>query len=280
MASMSNQALMQAPVLNGLNHSTWVSKMKVFLSCHECLEIVEDGVTLLKVEDQDALDRDARRTYTEVVKKNTKSLWLIFQGVDESIFPKIEGKSTAKGAWDTLMNIYQGTKKVKTVKLQTLRRNFETMSMKDTETVDQFMTSVKHLVHQIRSQGEDIPDQKIVEKVLRSLPEKFNMVVVAIKESKDLTMFTIDQLMGSLLSHEARLQRENTSLESSFQMKATISKGRGHGGRSRGRGRGWRGRSQPQNACRSHADPDQSHARSSYDRGRGRGHTQEWVDKS
>lgn len=113
---------------------------------------------------------------------------------------------------------------------------------------------------------------------MRSLPEKFNMVVVAIEESKDLTTFTIDQLLGSLLSHEARLQRENTSLETTFQMQATISKGRGHGGRSRGRGRGWRGRSQPQNA--SHADPDQSHARSSYDRGRGRGRTQAWVDKS
>jgi hypothetical protein len=151
MASMSNQALMQAPVLNGSNHSTWVSKMKVFLSCHECLEIVEDGVTLLKDEDQDALDWDARRTYTEVVKKNEKALWLIFQGVDESIFPKIEGESTAKGAWDTLMNIYQGIEKVNTIKLKNLRQNFETMSMKDTETIDQFMTSVKHLVHQIQS---------------------------------------------------------------------------------------------------------------------------------
>lgn len=84
-----------------------------------------------------------------MVKKNSKALWLIMQGVDESIFPKIEGESTAKGAWDILMNIYQGTEKVKTVKLQTLRQNFETLSMKDTEIVDQFMTSVKHLVHQI-----------------------------------------------------------------------------------------------------------------------------------
>lgn len=64
MASTSNHALMQAPVFNGLNYSTWVSKMKVFLSCHECLESVEDGVTLLKAEDRDALDWDARRTYT------------------------------------------------------------------------------------------------------------------------------------------------------------------------------------------------------------------------
>jgi hypothetical protein len=106
------------------------------------------------------------------------------------------------------------------------------------------------------------------------------MVVVAIEESKDLTTFTIDQLLGSLLSHEVRLQRENISLESAFQMQATISKGQGHGGRSIGRGRGWRGKSQPQNACRSHVNPDQSHARSSYDRGQGRGHTQEWVEKS
>lgn len=80
-----------------------------------------------------------------------------------------------------------------------------------------------------------------MEKVLRSLPKKFNMVVVTIEESKDMTTFTVDQLMGSLLSHEARLQRENTSLESAFQAQATISRGRGRGrgGRSRGRGRGW-----------------------------------------
>lgn len=51
------------------------------------------------------------------------------------------------------------------------------------------------------------------------------MVVVAIEESKDLTTFIVDQLMGSLLLHETRLQRENTSLESAFQMQATISKG-------------------------------------------------------
>ena len=104
---------------------------------------------MLKAEDRDALDRDARHLQ-KWSRKMQNPYGLSFQGVDESIFLKIEGESTTKGTWDTLMNIYQGTEKVKTVKLQTLRRNFETMSMKDTETVDQFMTSVKHLVHQIQ----------------------------------------------------------------------------------------------------------------------------------
>jgi hypothetical protein len=76
---------------------------------------------------------------------------------------------------------------VKTMKLQTLRRNFETLFMNYSETIDQFMTWFKHIVHQLRTQGEEISYQTIVEKVLRSLPEKFDMVVVAIEGSKDLS---------------------------------------------------------------------------------------------
>jgi chromosome condensin MukBEF MukE localization factor len=74
--------------------------------------------------------------------------------------------------------------------------------MIESENIDQFMTRVMGIVNQIRFTGEDIPDQRIVEKVRRSLPKKFEMVVTAILESKDLSNFSIDELMGSLLTHE------------------------------------------------------------------------------
>jgi len=63
------------------------------------------------------------------------------------------------------------------------------------------------------------------------------MVVVAIEESKDLSRFQIDQVMVSLLSHESRLQRGHTSLETTFHTQDSISRRRGHGGRNKGRGR-------------------------------------------
>jgi hypothetical protein len=199
------------------------------------------------------------------------------QGVEDSIFPKIEAAKSAKDTWDIIANTYQRTKKVKTVKLQTLRRNFETLFMNDSETIDQFMMRFKHIVHQLRTQGEEISDQTVVEKVLRSLLEKFDMVVVAIEESKDLSQFQIDQLMGSLLSHESRLQRGHTSLETTFHTQASISRGRGHGGRNRGRGRS-RGRFGSESTEKPHTDIDQSQASS---RGRGRGCSQNrWIDKS
>ena len=77
--------------------------------------------------------------------------------------------------------------------------------MIESENVDQFMTRVMGIVNQIRLTGETITDQCIVEKILRSLPKKFEMVVTTILESKDLSRFSTDELIGSLVTHETRL---------------------------------------------------------------------------
>ena len=45
--------------------------------------------------------------------------------------------------------------------------------MKDSETVDNFMTQVMSVVNQLRKYGEDLPDQRVIEKLLRYLPKKF-----------------------------------------------------------------------------------------------------------
>ena len=67
--------------------------------------------------------------------------------------------------------------KVKNEKLQILRRCFETMSMKDSDTVDSFYTHVIGMINQIKFHGETIEDRKVVEKVLKSLPPKFDTLL-------------------------------------------------------------------------------------------------------
>ena len=80
----------------------------------------------------------------------------IHQSMHESILPRVAAKNNAKHAWDTLDISYQGLGKVKTSKLQILRRDFESLSMKDLEIVDTFYTRVVGLINQLKYHGEAI----------------------------------------------------------------------------------------------------------------------------
>ena len=70
--------------------------------------------------------------------------------------------------------------------------------MKYSDSIDQFTYHVTDLVNQIRQNGNELADQKVVEKVLRSLPRKIDAIVVVIEESKDFTTYSMDDLVGSL----------------------------------------------------------------------------------
>jgi len=108
--------------------------------------------------------------------------------------------------------------------------------MKESESVDQFMTQVMNIVNQLMMNGEEIADQKVVEKVLRTFPKKFDAVIVAIEKSKDFTQLSIDEFLGSLLSHGSIMNIYDDSLENAFRSHVSFSRDRGVS-RSRGRGR-------------------------------------------
>ena len=80
----------------------------------------------------------------------------------ESILPRITTTNSSKKAWDTLETTYQGLDKVKTSKFHILRRDFESLSMKDTELVDSFYTRFVGLINQLKYQGDNIEDRRVV----------------------------------------------------------------------------------------------------------------------
>ena len=62
--------------------------------------------------------------------------------------------------------------------------------------------------------GEKTEDLKVVQKILRSLPESFRAKVTAIEESKDLDKIKVQELIGSPQTYELSLpnQRKRKSL--------------------------------------------------------------------
>ena len=169
------------------------------------------------------LTQAKKDVFREQRKKDGKAMFYIHQAMHESILSRVGPKTNAKQAWDTLEIAYQGLDKVRTSKLQILRRDFESMSMKDSEAVDTFYTRVVGLINQLKSHGEAIEDQRVVEKKFRSITPRFENLVVPLEEHTEMALFTIDELQASLINHEHILNITQKSLEVAFVAQSSIS---------------------------------------------------------
>ncbi|CAA0830320.1 Unknown protein, partial [Striga hermonthica] len=156
-------------------------------------------------------------------KKDSLALFTLQMAMTESLFPRISGAQTSKEAWDTLKEEYQGSDKVRHLKLQTLRRDLENMKMKKSEIVKDYYTRLREVVNQIKAFGENITDKRVVEKILITLSAKYDPIVTTTEETKDLDHLSGTELIGSLEAYEKRLSmRENDTIENAFQSKLNL----------------------------------------------------------
>ena len=151
--------------------------MKVFLQAlgEKVWQIVEVGWIKPK---EVLVDWD--EATIKAVNFNSRDLNALFSGVTNEKFKKISSTEVAKEAWTILETTYEGTKAVKTVKLQKLTSSFEEIRMEEDETFDEFYAKLKDIVNFAFNLGESIAESKIVRKILRSLPERFHAKITVI----------------------------------------------------------------------------------------------------
>ena len=77
------------------------------------------------------IDQDERKAYVA----NAKALNSITSRITDSEFTKVMNCDSAKEVWDKLVSLYDGDSKVKKAKLQTHRRQFESLKMDDEEDI-------------------------------------------------------------------------------------------------------------------------------------------------
>ncbi|CAM8937176.1 unnamed protein product [Rhodiola kirilowii] len=132
---MSNTILLQISKFNGRNFKNWSIQLKTFFRSQDLWSLVETDYTEVIGKAFDELQKEEKDLLVETQKKDHKALFTIFQAMEEPIFEKISEAETSHKAWTILENAYKGDERVMRMHLQTLRGDFESLQMTDSESV-------------------------------------------------------------------------------------------------------------------------------------------------
>jgi transcriptional regulator with GAF, ATPase, and Fis domain len=97
------------------------------------------------------------------------------------------------------------------------------LRMNNTEGVLDYIIRVQIVTNQLKRNRESLSEQRVVEKILRSLTDTFKNMVCAIEESKELTELSVNELASSLLAHEQRMNlKKKETLDEVLQTKVVL----------------------------------------------------------
>jgi hypothetical protein len=189
------------PQFNGQKYAFWSIRMKTYIQAQgfEIWQSIVDGYiapAVLPTNDK----------AVKLGQNNSKAKNGLLNGLSEMIFTKVAHCKSAKDIWDKLQNIYEGDSKVKESKTQTYRGQFKQLKMKEDENIATYFLRVDETVNAIIGLGEEIKESVIVQKVLRSLPMRFDSKISTLEERSDLNSISMDELHGIFIAYEMRTE--------------------------------------------------------------------------
>ena len=113
---------------------------------------------------------------------NARAVNTLFGILSQSKFVKVMQLNPTKEIWDRIIQSYEVDTKVKSVELQTLRIQYETLRMHSDENISSFFLCVDEILNRMKNMGEYIKETTLVEKISRSLTPKLDSKLSTIEE--------------------------------------------------------------------------------------------------
>jgi hypothetical protein len=101
-----------------------------------------------------------------------------------------------------------------------LIREFEPQRMKDSETIKEYSDKLLGIINKVRLLGINFSDCRIVEKILVTVPERYEASITTFENTKDLSKITLAELINALQAQEQqRLMRQDRVTKGALQVK-------------------------------------------------------------
>ncbi|GKC16248.1 zinc finger, CCHC-type containing protein [Tanacetum coccineum] len=188
----------QCPKLKNTNYTVWAIQIKVILEAHGLWEAIEH-------EENTQIDD----------KKDKATTAFLYQALTEDVILQVASCKTANELWESLRKRHVGEEKVQQARLQSLMIGFNTLQMKDDDTVDAFTAKLNGYATKAKELGKTLDESLLVRKLLDSTPDRFIQIVASIEQTSDLDEITLDEITGKLKAFEERIKlRKGGQVES------------------------------------------------------------------
>jgi hypothetical protein len=165
------------PTLTKTNYVEWAAMMRVRLQVRHMWEAVRYG-DVDYYEDRRALDA-------------------LIAAVPLEMQFSLSQKRTAKEAWDAIAATRIGSDRARKTTLQALRKEWENLTLKPGEDVDDFALCLNTLLQKMVQFVDDTYDEeRAVEKLFRCILEKYKQIARSIECLLDLSTMTIEEAIG------------------------------------------------------------------------------------
>ncbi|XP_071683640.1 uncharacterized protein [Lolium perenne] len=211
------------PMLKRGEYTNWALVMEVNLQAASLWDAIEDD-DVSRREDKQALAALLRSTPPEM-------------------HAMLIGKGSAMAAWQAIKLQHQGNDRVRDTRVRRLRTEFETITFREGERVDEFSLRITTLAATLRSLGDTCDDERIVRKFLSVVHRRLVQIAFSIETMMDPSVLTVEEVVGHLQDVEERLDGEKSDtgrqlLLTEKQWEEKRKQGRGGSGGSSSHGGG------------------------------------------
>ena len=183
----ANLSSIAPPVFDGENYQLWAVRMETYLEALDLWEAVEEKRTKTQIK-----SNKEKRT------KKSKAKACLFAAVSAAIFTRVMSLKTAKDVRDYPKDEYAGDERIRGMQVLNLIREFQMQSMKKSETIKEYSDKLLSIANRVRLLGTTFTDSRIVEKILVTVPERYEASISALKNTEDLSKITLAELLHAL----------------------------------------------------------------------------------
>ena len=193
------------PRFDGTNYSLWAMQMKFYLKGLHLWEHTQGEVAVPELSGNPTIA--AIKRHEDVSARTNRAVSTLHTAMSDEILSRLLSCETAKEIWDKLKAEFEGDARSKDLQILNLRAEFEKMEMQDSESIKDYANRFITIVGQMRILGEQVEDKRVVERMLISLPARFDQKINSLEDTKDLKTLSVVEFVNALHMAELRQKR-------------------------------------------------------------------------